>query len=115
MREIKPGNIYKHFKNKYYLVIDVVNDCESNNDEEYKKIVIYKALYGEYLTWARPYEMFASEVDHEKYPEVKQKYRFEDVTLEFNNLESIQKEINKYQDFLDYNAGSLENHIKKLK
>ena len=101
MREIKPGNIYKHFKNKYYLVIDVVNDCESNNDEEYKKIVIYKALYGEYLTWARPYEMFESEVDHDKYPEVKQKYRFEDVTLEFNNLESIQDEINKYQGFID--------------
>ncbi len=115
MREIKPGNIYKHFKNKYYLVINVVNDCESNNDEEYKKIVIYKALYGEYLTWARPYEMFASEVDNEKYPDVKQKYRFEDVTLEFNNLESIQDEINKYQDFLDYNAESLESHIKTLK
>ena len=114
-RTIEIGKKYKHFKGKLYKVIDIVCDSESNNDEEYKKIVIYKALYGEYLTWARPYEMFASEVDHEKYPEVKQKYRFEDVTLEFNNLESIQDEINKYQDFLDYNAGSLESHIKKLK
>lgn len=82
MRKIEIGKVYKHFKNKYYLVIDIVNDCESNNDIEYKKIVIYKALYGEHLTWARPYEMFASEVDHEKYPDVQQKYRFEEVDID---------------------------------
>lgn len=82
MRKIKIGHVYKHFKNKYYLVVDIVNDCESNNDAVYKKIVIYKALYGEHLTWARPYEMFASEVDHEKYPEVTQKYRFEEVNVD---------------------------------
>ena len=76
MREIKVGSIYKHFKNKYYIVLDIVNDCESNNEKEYRKIVIYKALYGENLTWARDYEMFASLVDHNKYPEIKQKYRF---------------------------------------
>ena len=78
MREIKVGNVYRHFKNKYYIVLDIVNDCESNN--EYKKIVIYMALDGEFLTWARPYEMFASEVDHDKYPDIKQKYRFEEIT-----------------------------------
>lgn len=50
MREIKVGSIYKHFKNKYYIVLDIVNDCESNNEKEYRKIVIYKALYGENLT-----------------------------------------------------------------
>ena len=81
MREIKIGKVYKHFKNKHYIVIDIVNDCESNNDAEYRKVVIYRALYGEYLTWARPYDMFASEVDHEKYPEVTQKYRFEEVDV----------------------------------
>ena len=82
MRKIKIGGVYRHFKNKYYVVLDIVNDCESNNDAEYKKIVIYRALYGEYLTWARPYEMFASEVDHDKYPNVVQQYRFEEVNID---------------------------------
>lgn len=91
MREIKIGSIYKHFKNKYYIVLDIVNDCESNNDAEYKKIVIYRALYGKFLTWARPYEMFASEVDHEKYPDIKQKYRFEEVDIDcYMARESLQ-------------------------
>lgn len=79
MREIKIGKVYKHFKGKLYIVLDIVNDCESNNDEVLKKVVVYQALYGDNLKWARPYDMFNSEVDHEKYPDVTQKYRFEEV------------------------------------
>ncbi len=81
MREIKIGTVYRHFKGKLYIVTDIVLDSESNNDTEYKKVVIYKALYGDYLTWARPYEMFASLVDHQKYPDVTQKYRFEEFKI----------------------------------
>jgi hypothetical protein len=91
MREIKIGRVYRHFKNKHYVVLDIVNDCESNNDDEYKKIIIYKALYGERLTWARPYEMFASEVDHEKYPDIKQKYRFEEVDIDTSMIVNLLK------------------------
>ena len=79
MREIKIGNKYRHFKGKEYEVLDIVYDSESNNDEYYKKVVVYQALYGDKLKWARPYDMFNSEVDHEKYPEVTQKYRFEEI------------------------------------
>ena len=79
MREIQIGKKYRHFKGLDYQVIDIVYDSESNNDEVLKKVVIYQALYGENLKWARPYEMFNSEVDHNKYPEVKQKYRFEEL------------------------------------
>ena len=72
MREIYPGRVYRHFKNKYYLVLDIA--IHSETDETY---VVYKQLYGEGLVYVRPYDMFASEVDHEKYPEVSQKWRFE--------------------------------------
>ena len=47
--------------------------------EEFKKVVIYEALYGEHLKWARPYDMFNSLVDKEKYPNIEQEYRFEEV------------------------------------
>ena len=79
MREIEIGKTYRHFKGNLYRVIDIVYDSESNNDEQLKKVVIYEALYGEHLKWARPYEMFASRVDHDKYPDVKQAYRFEKI------------------------------------
>lgn len=103
MRKIKVGSIYKHFKNNYYIVLDIVNDCESNNEKEYRKIVIYKALYGEYLTWARDYEMFASLVDHNKYPEIKQKYRFEEV----NDLKELKEYITNYHKELNMMISNL--------
>lgn len=78
-RELKVGQKYHHFKGNDYVVLDVVNDVDTNRDDEPRKLVIYEAQYGERLKWARELNEFLSEVDHEKYPEVTQKYRFEEI------------------------------------
>jgi len=79
MREIKVGKKYRHFKNKMYEVLCIAYDSETNNDENPRKLVVYKALYGDNQIWVRDYDMFASLVDKEKYPDVLQEYRFEEV------------------------------------
>ena len=74
MRKVKIKGIYKHFKGNIYMVEDIAKDCETLED-----VVVYRALYDNKQLWVRKYNDFISEVDHNKYPDVKQKYRFEEI------------------------------------
>lgn len=77
-RTIQVGGIYRHFKGNIYRVLSLAKHTETN-----ETLVIYERIdtenngnYKDHI-YARPVEMFLSEVDHEKYPDCKQKYRFE--------------------------------------
>ena len=82
-RKVLIGKTYRHFKGMTVLTIALPINTETS-----EKMVMYKCLSdGEY--YVRPCDMFLSEVDHDKYPNVTQKYRFEEISAEeavFNTM-----------------------------
>ena len=72
-KRVEVGHIYKHFKGHMYKVIAI-----ATNSETLEKMVIYQNI-DTLENWVREYNMFNSLVDKTKYPNVKQKYRFEEV------------------------------------
>ncbi len=86
MERFKIGDTVQHFKREnvnpesaeyLYRILAFAQHTETG-----EKLVIYQALYPPYKTCARPYDMFISEVDRDKYPDAKQQYRFEVVETE---------------------------------
>ena len=70
-RNVMAGQVYRHFKGHIVKVLHISQDTEAPG----QFCVVYECEDGS--VWSRPYGMFVSEVDHDKYPDVKQKYRFE--------------------------------------
>lgn len=86
-RRFYQGDIVKHFKRQTDHDIDPMNYLykiigAAEYTESKEKLMVYQALYGDKKVYARPYGMFMSEADHEKYPEINQVYRFERVSKE---------------------------------
>lgn len=84
----RPGDIVQHFKREMlseeeragdmylYEIIGVALHSETR-----EQMMVYRPLYGDGGMYVRPLEMFLSETDHKKYPQVKQKYRFEKAVI----------------------------------
>lgn len=71
---VQRGDYVRHFKGKWYKVIDLAEHTETG-----EQLVVYKSLYSDNKTWARPVEMFNGKVDTDKYPEASQIHRFETI------------------------------------
>ena len=79
-REFKQGDIVQHFKRELntegtQYLYKIIGEAEHTETGE--KLMVYQALYGDQKIYARPVMMFMEETDHEKYPQIHQKYRFE--------------------------------------
>ena len=80
-RNFRVGDIVRHFKREtvdpatdryLYMIVGTATHSETG-----EQMMVYSPLYGDGGLFVRPLDMFLSEVDHEKYPDIRQKYRFE--------------------------------------
>lgn len=89
------GDIYNHFKDIRIIVVAL-----AMNTETQEPVIVYRHN-DDY--WVRPLKMFLSNVDKEKYPSAKQKFRFTrelpaNITESYE-FESLFKELKQIYDW----------------
>ena len=92
----RAGEFYMHFKGKLYQIVTVAIHTETE-----EPLVVYQAMYGTFKTYARPLAMFLCEVDHEKYPDVQQIYRFRKGELWENSEAELVDEVTAQENECD--------------
>lgn len=102
MERLKPGDIVRHFKREtvdenttiyLYRIINIAIHSETK-----EKMVVYQGLYDSFSWYVRPYDMFVSKVDKEKYPDIKQIYRFEKTSLTTAEKHSLHTQLKNSLD-----------------
>ncbi len=72
MKEVKEGEVYRHFKGPFYYVICVGLDSETR-----ERMVVYRHLDGSNIICVRPEKMFLEEIPERPDNVTGQKVRFE--------------------------------------
>lgn len=98
-RNIGAGDIVCHFKKtlhpenpevKYLYMVDTI----AHHSETNENMVVYHSVENPSKVCVRPYDMFMSEVEKDKYPEATATYRFEKVIIPKIAATEIENAIN---------------------
>ncbi len=110
--EPKELQVYKHFRGTYYQVLAIAKHTETN-----ERLVIYRALYAPQKVYARPVEMFMSEVNKRLYPDAKKRYRFELITGD-EKVPEIKAKVTEQQItqtlYEDYDESVIDPDLEKF-
>ena len=102
----RPGDVYKHFKGDKMFIVSI-----GLNSDDLSAVVIYRHVDDDTVLWTRPLKEFLSLVDKKKYPDVKQKYRFErEIPIGVRETKDYQE---LYQMFAEHSdkLGDIDSYI----